>query len=152
LTNSQIPKKETTSDGPEKESPIQGYRVLVSNLHSIVTQEDVVELFSACGALKRTKMIKPSVAEVVFVKKEDAEMAVKKYNNRELDGQPMQCKMVSNPAPKSSSQDGPSLGGRLKPAAPSGDGVEATTIHKALFNASTSSGSKTKPVVFTVKI
>jgi hypothetical protein len=28
--------------------------------------------------------------QVVFVKREDAEMAVKKYNNRELDGQPMQ--------------------------------------------------------------
>ena len=42
----------------------QGFRVLVTNLHSIVTQEDVVELFSACGALKRTKMIKAGSAEV----------------------------------------------------------------------------------------
>ena len=37
---------------------------MVSNLHNIVTQEDVVELFSACGALKRTKMIRAGVAEV----------------------------------------------------------------------------------------
>lgn len=133
----------------------------VSNLHSIVTQEDVVELFSACGALKRTKMIKPSIAEVVFVKREDAEMAVKKYNNRELDGQPMQCKMVT-PSPKpvastpSGSSEGPLLGGRLKPTSQQANGVEASTIHKALFNTAAGAASAgkaaTKPVVFTVKI
>lgn len=155
VSSSQIP-KDTPPETGDKQSPLQGFRVLVSNLHTIVTQEDVVELFSACGALKRTKMIKPGVAEVVFVKREDAEMAVKKYNNRELDGQPMQCKMATptvKPSPKIIEES--LLGGRLKPAKQPGEGVEATTIHKALFNsnaAAAAAENSAKPVVFTVKI
>lgn len=39
-----------------------------------------------CGALKRARLVHPGVAEVVFVKKEDAITAYKKYNNRCLDG------------------------------------------------------------------
>ena len=59
----------------------------------------------------------------MFVKREDAEMAVKKYNSRELDGQPMQCKMVTPPAKTTSkASEEPLLGGRLKPAKPSGEG------------------------------
>lgn len=44
------------------------------------------ELFCVCGALKRARLVHPGVAEVVFVKKEDAITAYKKYNNRCLDG------------------------------------------------------------------
>lgn len=39
-----------------------------------------------CGALKRARLVHPGMAEVVFVKKEDAITAYKKYNNRCLDG------------------------------------------------------------------
>lgn len=39
-----------------------------------------------CGALKRARLVHPGVAEVVFVKKDDAITAYKKYNNRCLDG------------------------------------------------------------------
>lgn len=39
-----------------------------------------------CGALKRARLVHPGVAEVVFVKKDDAVTAYKKYNNRCLDG------------------------------------------------------------------
>ena len=58
------------------------------------------------------------------MKREDAEMAVKKYNNRELDGQPMQCKMATptvKPSPKIIEES--LLGGRLKPAKQPGEGV-----------------------------
>ena len=62
-------------------------------------------------------------SQVVFVKREDAEMAVKKYNSRELDGQPMQCKMVSPAAkPATKANEEPLLGGRLKPAKQVGEG------------------------------
>lgn len=44
------------------------------------------ELFCVCGALKRARLVHPRVAEVVFVKKDDAITAYKKYNNRCLDG------------------------------------------------------------------
>lgn len=40
-----------------------------------------------CGALKRARLVHPGVAEVVFVKKDDAITAYKKYNNRCLDGE-----------------------------------------------------------------
>ena len=44
------------------------------------------ELFGAVGALKKARLMKPGIAEVVFVKKEEALMAIKKYHLRELDG------------------------------------------------------------------
>jgi len=39
-----------------------------------------------CGALKRARLVKVGVAEVVFVRKDDAVSAYRKYNNRCLDG------------------------------------------------------------------
>lgn len=39
-----------------------------------------------CGALKRARLVKVGVAEVVFVRKDDAISAYRKYNNRCLDG------------------------------------------------------------------
>lgn len=45
------------------------------------------ELFCVCGALKRARLVKVGVAEVVFVRKEDAVSAYRKYNNRCLDGE-----------------------------------------------------------------
>jgi RNA recognition motif-containing protein len=43
------------------------------------------ELFGAIGALKRARIPKRGFAEIVFVNKDDAMLAVKKYHNRELD-------------------------------------------------------------------
>lgn len=40
-----------------------------------------------CGALKRARLVRVGVAEVVFVRKEDAVSAYRKYNNRCLDGE-----------------------------------------------------------------
>ncbi|XP_077308579.1 polymerase delta-interacting protein 3 isoform X4 [Lithobates pipiens] len=77
-------------------SPIEGTKMTVSNLHPRVTEEDIVELFCVCGALKRARLLSPGVAEVVFVRKEDAVGAYKKYNNRYLDGQPMKCNLHLN--------------------------------------------------------
>lgn len=45
------------------------------------------ELFCVCGALKRARLVRVGVAEVVFVRKEDAVSAYRKYNNRCLDGE-----------------------------------------------------------------
>lgn len=47
----------------------------------------VQELFCVCGALKRARLVKVGVAEVVFVRKDDAVSAYRKYNNRCLDGE-----------------------------------------------------------------
>ncbi|KAJ1174036.1 hypothetical protein NDU88_005860 [Pleurodeles waltl] len=77
-------------------SPLEGTKMTVNNLHPRVTEEDIVELFCVCGALKRARLVNPGVAEVVFVKKDDAVSAYKKYNNRCLDGQPMKCNLHMN--------------------------------------------------------
>lgn len=95
-------------------SPLEGTKITVNNLHPRVTEEDIVvsdfhmlnvrvlyhgsfftslhlfcqqELFCVCGALKRARLVKVGVAEVVFVRKEDAVSAYRKYNNRCLDGE-----------------------------------------------------------------
>ncbi|KAJ7330008.1 hypothetical protein JRQ81_016182 [Phrynocephalus forsythii] len=93
-----------TKEEPPKEpapvepvfSPLEGTKMTVNNLHPRVTEEDIVELFCVCGALKRARLVHPGMAEVVFVKKEDAITAYKKYNNRCLDGQPMKCNLHMN--------------------------------------------------------
>ena len=38
-------------------------------------------------------MVNPGIAEVVFKFKDDALEAYKKYNQRNLDGQPMMCRL-----------------------------------------------------------
>ena len=45
------------------------------------------------GSLETVVMAAPGVAEVVFKYKDDALEAFKKYNQRNLDGQPMICKL-----------------------------------------------------------
>ncbi|MBN3300385.1 PDIP3 protein, partial [Amia calva] len=67
-------------------SPLEGTKLTVNNLHPRVTEEDIVELFCVCGALKRARLLRSGVAEVVFVRKDDAVAAYRKYNNRCLDG------------------------------------------------------------------
>lgn len=118
-----------------------GFRVIVSNLHTVVVQNDIIvsiflnvlkvdamilcweyrfliryyrlahltkipvlvcefamikrvhiqcisyqELFGAIGPIKRARLLKEGVAEVVYLNKEDVQKAIQKYNNRELDG------------------------------------------------------------------
>ncbi|XP_071075194.1 polymerase delta-interacting protein 3 isoform X10 [Dasypus novemcinctus] len=84
LVNKEEPPKELPPAEPVF-SPLEGTKMTVNNLHPRVTEEDIVELFCVCGALKRARLVQPGVAEVVFVKKDDAITAYKKYNNRCLD-------------------------------------------------------------------
>ena len=76
-------------------SPLQGAKIVVGNLQSSVTQEDILELFGDVGALKRAKIVSPGQGEVVFVKRSDAVRAVEIYHNRQLDGKPMKCSVVN---------------------------------------------------------
>ncbi len=47
------------------------------------------------GPLEGIYMSAPGVAEVIFKYKDDALEAFKKYNQRNLDGQPMICKLAT---------------------------------------------------------
>ncbi|XP_056143919.1 polymerase delta-interacting protein 3 [Lampris incognitus] len=156
-------------------SPLEGTKITVNNLHPRVTEEDIVELFCVCGALKRARLVKVGVAEVVFVRKEDAVSAYRKYNNRCLDGQPMKCNLHIQGNVITSDQpillrlsDTPGSGTGVKkdglPASLSRPGsqrassqptpeVDPQTILKALFKStSTTEPSSSQATAFRIKI
>ncbi|XP_052410039.1 polymerase delta-interacting protein 3 isoform X1 [Carassius gibelio] len=134
-------------------SPLEGTKITVNNLHPRVTEEDIVELFCVCGALKRARLVKVGVAEVVFVRKEDAVSAYRKYNNRCLDGQPMKCNLHMRGSVITSEQpillrlsDSPGAAVQKDSASRSGSKapgpeVDPQTILRALFKSSSQSGS-----------
>ncbi|XP_066489636.1 polymerase delta-interacting protein 3 isoform X2 [Tiliqua scincoides] len=146
-------------------SPLEGTKMTVNNLHPRVTEEDIVELFCVCGALKRARLVHPGMAEVVFVKKEDAITAYKKYNNRCLDGQPMKCNLHMNGNIITSDQpillrlsDTPSVKKEGEPRRTSTGAssnppaeVDPDTILKALFKSSGISTS-VQPTEFKIKL
>lgn len=121
-----------------------GYRIVVSNLQSSVTHEDIRELFEDIGPLVASRLVRPGTAEVVYRLYKDAERAVENYHNRQLDGQPMKCLLVKPRATTASSATQSS--GNLR--TPSGSSAKLSgsgkssvvpdinTIHKALFNKS----------------
>ncbi|XP_021895955.1 THO complex subunit 4C-like [Carica papaya] len=77
-----------------------GTKLYVSNLDRGVTNEDIRELFAEIGELKRyavhyDKNGRPSgSAEVVYLRRSDAFLALKRYNNVLLDGKPMKIEIV----------------------------------------------------------
>ncbi|XP_052729619.1 THO complex subunit 4D isoform X3 [Vigna angularis] len=81
-----------------------GTKLYVSNLDHGVTNEDIRELFSELGELKRyavhyDKNGHPSgSAEVVYTRRSDAFAALKRYNNVLLDGKPMKIEIVGSNA------------------------------------------------------
>ncbi|XP_066258023.1 polymerase delta-interacting protein 3-like isoform X2 [Euwallacea similis] len=72
-----------------------GHRIVVSNLQSTVTEDDIKELFEDIGQLLSAKLVRSGVAEVIYKNLKDAQKAVDTYHNRQLDGQPMKCLLVN---------------------------------------------------------
>lgn len=72
-----------------------GHRIVVSNLQSTVTQDDIRELFEDVGELLVSRLVRPGTAEVIYKNLKDAQKAVDTYHNRQLDGQPMKCLLVN---------------------------------------------------------
>ncbi|KAK7084009.1 polymerase delta-interacting protein 3 [Halocaridina rubra] len=92
------PKK--VSAVPSARPPItRGTKVVVSNLHPKVTMEDMEELLGTVGPLSYVGMVRPGVAEAVFLNDEDAYRSVDQFNNRQLDGQAMKVVVVKSKTP-----------------------------------------------------
>ncbi|XP_007939917.1 polymerase delta-interacting protein 3 [Orycteropus afer afer] len=169
MSRTLVSKEESPTELPPAEpvlSPLEGTKMTVNNLHPRVTEEDIVELFCVCGALKRARLVHPGVAEVVFVKKDDAITAYKKYNNRCLDGQPMKCtlhlngnvitsdqpillRLSDSPSVKKESELPRRVNSASSPNPPAE--VDPDTILKALFKSSGASLT-TQPTEFKIKL
>lgn len=68
----------------------------ISNLSDTVTRTDIVDLCEACGPIESLELLGRGVAEVVFLTKDDAQEAYRRYHRRNLDGQPMICKLLTD--------------------------------------------------------
>lgn len=83
-----------------------GTKLYISNLDYGVSNEDIKELFSEVGDLKRCSIHydwsgrAKGTAEVYFSRRGDALAAVKRYNNVQLDGKPMKIEIVGTNIPK----------------------------------------------------
>ncbi|KAL0681647.1 hypothetical protein Bca4012_048494 [Brassica carinata] len=77
-----------------------GTKLYISNLDYGVMNDDIKELFSEVGELKRYTVHfdrsgrSKGTAEVVYSRRGDAIAAVKKYNDVQLDGKPMKIEIV----------------------------------------------------------
>uniref|UniRef100_K3XY68 RRM domain-containing protein n=2 Tax=Setaria TaxID=4554 RepID=K3XY68_SETIT len=75
-------------------------RLYISNLDYAVSNDDIKELFSDVGDIKRYSINydrsgrSKGTAEVVFSRRSDALAAVKRYNNVQLDGKPMKIEII----------------------------------------------------------
>jgi len=126
-------------------SPLQGTKIVIQNLQTSVTQEDILELFGDIGALRRAKLVNPGHAEVTFINKADAARAVEIYHNRQLDGKPMKCTMVGvNNAVSASGGPTMALPKMELPVGKERKGPipDMDSIHRALFNKKSAPGKK----------
>jgi len=130
-------------------SPLQGSKVVITNLQTSVTYDDIMELFGDVGALRKAKVATPGQAEVTFVNHEDAEKAVEIYHNRQLDGKPMKCTLTTTGGAtmKNAFKLPNSSQSERKDRAPAPD---LNLIHKALFLNSKKSPAKKQSFTITM--
>ncbi|KAI8138578.1 hypothetical protein BJV82DRAFT_582745 [Fennellomyces sp. T-0311] len=76
-----------------------GREIAIENLHYNVVEKDLQELFEMVGRVEKTRIIfdrsgrSTGTAKIKFARLADAEAAVAKYNNVELDGQAMRIEL-----------------------------------------------------------
>lgn len=77
---------------------IKGFRIIVSNLDSGITEGEIRELFSDIGEVMSAKIIRAGTAEVIYRNIGDDERAHEAYHNRILDGRPMKIILAGTTA------------------------------------------------------
>jgi len=89
--------------GPIKSITTGSNKVLVTNLDSDVTEDDVEEIFEQAGLIKSITIRKDSsgrslgTAEVIFTKRAVAAKTVEDYDGAAVDGRPMYLRMLDGP-------------------------------------------------------
>ncbi|CAH0473515.1 unnamed protein product [Peronospora belbahrii] len=79
-----------------------GTKILVKNLKFDILEEEVRELFGTVGEVSKAEIVydrsgrSKGIARVWFTRRSDAEKAIKQYDGRTLDGQPMQIALDSD--------------------------------------------------------
>ncbi|KAG8074464.1 hypothetical protein GUJ93_ZPchr0006g43807 [Zizania palustris] len=102
-----------------------GTKLYISNLDFGVSNEDIKELFSELGDLKRSAIYydrsgrSKGTAEVVYARRGDAIAAVKKYNNVQLDGKPMKIEILGTNTPTAAAAIPANNGAHVRNAAKS---------------------------------
>ncbi|CAM0872536.1 unnamed protein product [Alopecurus aequalis] len=82
-----------------------GTKLFITNLDFGVSSDDIKELFSELGDLKRCAIHfdrsgrSKGTAEVIFARRNDAVAAMRKYNNVQLDGKPMKIEILGTNTP-----------------------------------------------------
>lgn len=97
-----------------------GTKLYISNLDYGVSNEDIKELFSEVGDVKRCGIHydrsgrSKGTAEVVYSRRLDAVAAMKRYNNVQLDGKPMKIELIGTNLlpPITRAMNGPAALGR----------------------------------------
>lgn len=121
----------TDNKAQKTEKNVLEYRIIVSNLRNTVTGSDIEELFGDVGGMVVSRLVRPGTAEVVYKTQEDAQRAVDLYHNRQLDGQPMNCLLVTPRSPSATTRSGtiPALYSTNSNVEP-----DISTFHKVLFS------------------
>ncbi|KAE9040094.1 hypothetical protein PR003_g5093 [Phytophthora rubi] len=85
-----------------KDSASPGTKILVKNLKFDILEEEVRELFGTVGEVSKAEIVydrsgrSKGIARVWFTRRSDADKAIKQYDGRTLDGQPMQIALDSD--------------------------------------------------------
>jgi THO complex subunit 4 len=103
----------SSSSGPRKQLE-SGSKILISNLNWEVTQDNLKELFSECGEVRRASIAfdrtgrSEGHGEVSFASRGAAEIAVKEFNGALLDGLALKIIVAGGHSSSTSSLSSPS--------------------------------------------
>ncbi|XP_057311007.1 polymerase delta-interacting protein 3-like [Hydractinia symbiolongicarpus] len=127
-------------------------KVIISNLHHSVSQDDIQELFGAIGIILDAKLKSVGTAEVVYSTAEDAFAAYSKYHGRNLDGQPMILKITTADETQRASTSSSSTKGFMQARSSNRSSQPQQYYTPPPMAAGGGAASNSKPVVFTVKL